>query len=130
MHQQLKLDGTSPMAAVARSFDVARSYLGSFSWSPLVHLSRAAVLSVLGRVEIGHIAIVDSDGSETICGERWRKEGVPATELTVLKEAFWVRLLLFADMVRALNYRPLEGESAKSDRRGFRDSQKASCWVR
>ncbi|KAL8840718.1 MAG: hypothetical protein Q9170_001236 [Blastenia crenularia] len=86
------------MAIVTRSFDAARSYLGSFTWSPLVRLSRAAVLSLLGRVEIGHIIIIDSDGSEIICGERWPKEGVPSTELRVLKDAFWVRLLLFADM--------------------------------
>lgn len=92
------------MAVVARSFDAARSYLGSISWSPLVRLSRAAVLNLLARVEIGHIAIVDSDGSETICGERWSKEGVPSTELRVLKEAFWVRLLLFADMVSAVEH--------------------------
>lgn len=95
---------STPMAIVTRSFDAARSYLGSFTWSPLVRLSRAAVLGLLGRVEIGHIAIIDHDGSETICGERWSKEGVPATELTVLKEAFWVRLLLFADMVRAVEH--------------------------
>ncbi|KAL8653917.1 MAG: hypothetical protein Q9210_001815 [Variospora velana] len=86
------------MAIVAHSFDAARSFLGSFTWSPLVRLSRAAVLSLLGRVQVGHILIIDSDGSETVCGERWAEEGVPATELKVLKEAFWVRLLLFADM--------------------------------
>ncbi|KAI4206722.1 MAG: hypothetical protein LQ346_000911 [Caloplaca aetnensis] len=101
------------MAVVARSFDAARSYLGSISWSPLVRLSRAAVLNLLARVEIGHIAIVDSDGSETICGERWSKEGVPSTELRVLKEAFWVRLLLFADMGFAESF--MLGEVACSD---------------
>lgn len=88
------------MAIVTRSIDAGRSYFGSFTWAPLVRLSRAAVLSLLGRVGVGHILIIDSDGSETICGERWPREGAPSTELKVLKEAFWVRLLLFADMVR------------------------------
>ncbi|KAL8657942.1 MAG: hypothetical protein Q9226_001408 [Calogaya cf. arnoldii] len=86
------------MALVTRSFDAARSYLGSFTWNPLVRLSRAAVLNLLGRVETGHILIIDSDGSEIVCGERWPKAGVPKTELKVLNGAFWVRLLLFADM--------------------------------
>lgn len=88
------------MAIITRSFDAARSYLDSFTWAPFVRLSRAAVLNLLGRIKIGHIVIVDVDKSETVCGERWPKEGVPSTELRVLKEAFWVRLLLFADMVR------------------------------
>lgn len=92
------------MAVVARSFDAARTYLGSFAWSPFVRISRAAVLALLGRVQLGHIVIIDTDGSETVCGERWAKQGVPATELKVIKEAFWVRLLLFADMVRAVEH--------------------------
>ncbi|KAL8698342.1 MAG: hypothetical protein Q9224_001897 [Gallowayella concinna] len=86
------------MAIVTRSFDAARNYVGSFTWDPIVRLSRIAVLSLLGRVKTGHIVIIDTDDSETICGERWPKEGVPKTELKVLKDAFWVRLLLFADM--------------------------------
>ena len=88
------------MALVTRSFDAARSYLGSFAWDPFVRLSRAVVLNLLGRVETGYILIIDTDGSETVCGQRWPKAGLPKTELKVLKGAFWVRLLLFADMVR------------------------------
>ncbi|KAL8891363.1 MAG: hypothetical protein Q9215_001605 [Flavoplaca cf. flavocitrina] len=86
------------MALVTRSFGAARSYLGSFTWDPFVRLSRAAVLNLLGRVETGHILIIDTNGLETVCGERWPKADVPKTELNVLKDAFWVRLLLFADM--------------------------------
>ncbi|KAL9022814.1 MAG: hypothetical protein Q9185_000077 [Variospora sp. 1 TL-2023] len=101
------------MAVVAHSFDAARSFIGSVTWSPLVRLSRAAVLSLLGRVQVGHILIIDSDGSEIVCGERWAEEGVPATELKVLKEAFWVRLLLFADMGFAESF--MLGEVSCSD---------------
>ncbi|KAL8720063.1 MAG: hypothetical protein Q9225_003031 [Loekoesia sp. 1 TL-2023] len=101
------------MAIVTRSFNTGRSYFGSFTWGPLVRLSRAAVLSLLGRVEVGHIVIIDTDGSETVCGERWPREGVPSTELKVLKEAFWVRLLLFADMGFAESF--MLGEVACSD---------------
>ncbi|KAL8670538.1 MAG: hypothetical protein Q9168_004935 [Polycauliona sp. 1 TL-2023] len=101
------------MAMVTRSFDTARGYLSSFTWAPFVRLSRAAVLSVLGRVEVGHILIIDNDGSETVCGERWPKDGVPKTELKVLKDAFWVRLLLFADMGLAESF--MLGEVECSD---------------
>ncbi|KAL8807315.1 MAG: hypothetical protein Q9182_000820 [Xanthomendoza sp. 2 TL-2023] len=86
------------MAIVTRAFDAARDYIGSFTWDPIVAFSRIAVLSQLGRVKNGHIVIIDTDDSETICGERWPKEGVPKTELKVLNDAFWIRLLLFADM--------------------------------
>ncbi|KAL8812698.1 MAG: hypothetical protein Q9223_000502 [Gallowayella weberi] len=86
------------MAIVTRAVDAARNYIGSFAWDPIVAFSRMAVLSQLGRVKTGHIVIIDTDDSETICGERWPKEGVPKTELKVIKDAFWVRLLLFADM--------------------------------
>ncbi|KAI4123524.1 MAG: hypothetical protein LQ338_005224 [Usnochroma carphineum] len=101
------------MAVIARSFHAARSYVGSFTWATLVRLSRAAVLGLLARVKIGHIVILDSDGSETICGERWAKEGIPTTELRVLKDAFWIRLLLFADMGFAESF--MLGEVACSD---------------
>ncbi|KAL8950649.1 MAG: hypothetical protein Q9222_003333 [Ikaeria aurantiellina] len=105
------------MAIHTRYFDAARGYLAPFTWSPLVRLSRAAVLSVLARVELGHIAIIDTDGSETICGERWPKEGVPKTELKILKDAFWVRMLLFADMGFAESF--MLGEVDCSDLVGF-----------
>ncbi|KAI4236321.1 MAG: hypothetical protein LQ349_002600 [Xanthoria aureola] len=101
------------MALVTRSFDAARSYLGSFAWDPFVRLSRAVVLNLLGRVETGYILIIDTDGSETVCGERWPKAGLPKTELKVLKGAFWVRLLLFADMGLAESF--MLGEVECSD---------------
>lgn len=110
--------------------DSIRSYIGSFTWGPLVCLSRAAVLSVLSRVKTGHILIVDSDGSETICGERWAREGAPMTELKVLKGTFWVRLMLFADMVRPVKGTIRKGLNMGSDRRCCRDSRRVSCWVR
>ncbi|KAL8969395.1 MAG: hypothetical protein Q9183_002016 [Haloplaca sp. 2 TL-2023] len=98
---------------LTRLFDAAKSNMSFITWNPLVRLSRAAVLNVLSRVKVGHIAIIDSDGSETICGERWAKKGVPATELKVLKETFWVRLLLFADMGLAESF--MLGEVACSN---------------
>ena len=44
---------------------------------------------------------MDYDGETTVCGRFIAAEGEPCTELKVLKELFWVRVLLFADMVRS-----------------------------
>ncbi len=46
--------------------------------------------------------VTDSDGAVTVCGARKVKDGTPSTELRVLRETFWVRALLFADMVRVI----------------------------
>ncbi|KAI4257616.1 MAG: hypothetical protein LQ352_001601 [Teloschistes flavicans] len=101
------------MAMLNQLLDAARSNVTFFAWNPLVRLSRAAVLNLLSRVEVGYLLISDTDGSETVCGERWPKEEGPATELKVLKETFWVRLLLFADMGFAESF--MLGEVACSD---------------
>lgn len=87
------------MALLTRSIDSVRSYLGSLTWGPIVKSSRSAVLALFQRIEIGQLVITDSDGTVTVCGQSHSQDGAPRTELNVLKEAFWVRVLLFADMV-------------------------------
>ena len=87
------------MAIVSRSFDSLRSYLGSVTYGPFVKLSRSTVLGLLSRVEVGQLVIRDSDGTVKICGQPSIEDGSPHTELRVSKEAFWVRVMLFADMV-------------------------------
>ncbi|MCJ1277571.1 hypothetical protein MMC21_005384 [Puttea exsequens] len=86
------------MALVARTFDALRSYAGSLTWGPFVKLSRSTVLALLSRIQNGQLFVRDCDGSVTICGERGAKNGSPRTELNVLNETFWVRVMLFADM--------------------------------
>ena len=88
------------MAIVSRTFDSLRSYVGSFTWGPFVTISRSTVLGLLGRIQVGQLVVQDSDGTTTICGPLGKRDGSPHTELKVLKEAFWVRVMLFADMVR------------------------------
>lgn len=87
------------MAIVSRTFDSLRSYLGSFTWDPFVKISRSTVLGLLNRIEVGQLVVRDSDGTVTICGQPGIKDASPRTELRVVKEAFWVRVMLFADMV-------------------------------
>lgn len=87
------------MALLAHPLDAFRSYAGSLTWQPLVRFSRSMVFGLLKRIAVGQILVIDNDGTRTICGPPQEKDGTPSTELRVLKEAFWVRVLLFADMV-------------------------------
>lgn len=77
------------------ALDRVRSYTGSVAWGPLVNFSRATILSTLQGIQIGQLTVIERDGSRTICGT---SQG-PSTELYVKREAFWLRLALFADMV-------------------------------
>ena len=95
------------MAMVSRTFDSLRSYVGSFTWGPFVTISRSTVLALLGRIQVGQMVVEDCDGTTKICGQLGKKDGSPHTKLKVLKEAFWVRVMLFADMVRRSRF--LEG---------------------
>ncbi|KAF2083273.1 cyclopropane-fatty-acyl-phospholipid synthase [Saccharata proteae CBS 121410] len=83
-------------------FQALRQYAGSAAWDPLVQLSRNAVLSLLLRIQIGRLDIVDEDGHSITCGHG--KDGAPSTTLQVHKDTLWVRMLLFADMGFAESY--------------------------
>ena len=87
------------MAALTYALDTVRAYAGAFTWEPLVRFSRSTILRLLKRIAVGQIVVRDVDGLVTMCGNPQAKDGSPKTELRVLKEAFWVRVLLFADMV-------------------------------
>lgn len=89
------------MTFISHSFDIVRTYVGSATWGPLVRLSRGLVLGLLQRVEIGQLVVTDCNGAVFACGQTPAKGNWPKTEVKVLKETFWVRALLFADMVRA-----------------------------
>jgi len=82
-------------------------YVASYGWGPLLSVSRSTVLSLLSRIEAGHLRVADVDGKVTTYGEKLAVNGtteksvhsLPNVELTVHKDVFWVRMLLFADMV-------------------------------
>ena len=95
-----------PMAILNYPLDALRTYAGSFTWQPFVRFSRSTVLSLLRRIAVGQIVVRDSDGAVAICGAPQVKDGTPRTELRVLKETFWVRVLLFADMVSSVAQYP------------------------
>lgn len=124
------------MAMVSRPFNSLRSYVASLTWAPLVNLSRSFVLALLKRIEVGTVVVIDCNGAVFECGAHQPDDSGPKTELRVLKENFWVRILLFADMVRqnsvsvdheARGLRiPVELAKAES-REKSRASRKVSC---
>ena len=89
------------MAIVARSLDLLRLYVGSFAWAPFVAFSKAALLSQLSKIRAGQLVVTDENGEVTVCGASEPSDENARTELLVAKEAFWVRVVLFADMVGA-----------------------------
>lgn len=89
------------MAIFARSLDSLRTYAGSLTWAPFVAFSKTALLSQFSRIRVGQLVVTDENGLKTVCGSSEKKDGDPHTELLVAKEAFWVRVVLFADMVSA-----------------------------
>ena len=111
-HNESKPPSTplAPQSALGRTFDIVRSYTGSWTWGPLVNLSRNVVLNLLQRIEVGQIIVTDCNGTVTKCGgnknipvatkDGWKDSSALVSELKVVTEAFWVRVLLFADMVR------------------------------
>ncbi|PSK35080.1 hypothetical protein B9Z65_1663 [Elsinoe australis] len=97
---------TAPIQALA-------GYGASYAWPGFLSLSRATILSLLQRINLGQLKITDVDGTVTVCGQEKIKpvaqqdrtiHSIPATELKVNKDVFWVRLLLFADMGFAESY--------------------------
>lgn len=87
----------------------------SYAWPPLLSLSRNAILSVLVQIKVGQVKIVDVDGKETVCGQQKMMPSsskarsvysIPQVQLHVHKDIFWVRMALFADMVRLLLPKP------------------------
>ena len=86
-----------------------------YTWGPLVSASRRTILGLLSRITVGQLVVTDTTTNIiTVCGalEPRNEDGLdlkkpskniegPRAELRVRSDMFWVRLLLFADMVRA-----------------------------
>jgi hypothetical protein len=78
--------------------DGIRAVAGHFAWGPMLQLSKLAVARSLSRIQNGEL-IIKHEG-EIVGKFGQAAQGFPAVELEVLSDNFWVRLLLFADMVR------------------------------
>ena len=84
-----------------------------YTWSPVVAASRRSILNLFARIKVGQLVIVDGTTNVTtvlgILEPRQvddedlkgvpRPAEAPRAELRVRSDVFWIRLLLFADMV-------------------------------
>jgi cyclopropane-fatty-acyl-phospholipid synthase len=121
---------------LARGTDILRGAIGGVSWGPVLSISKAAVTSLLSRIEVGQLIINDETTGERLTyGQKIAKEhskktngvngvngakkagGVRKVEIAVKAEAFWVRLFLFADMGFAEAY--MLGNFECADLTGF-----------
>lgn len=80
----------------------ARSYAGAIAWEPLVKTTRHSILSLLSQIKFGRLTIIERDGTQTVCGAAKGQGNIPETSLRVVRDAFWLRVAFFADMVRCV----------------------------
>ncbi|OTA97405.1 hypothetical protein M434DRAFT_26708 [Hypoxylon sp. CO27-5] len=113
---------------LTRSADLVRGTLGSLTWGPALAIAKPAVLSVFSKIEVGTLLLVDEPaGTRLVYGQRFTSKGseptnggysvrkadiIPRVEVRVKDDAFWMRLLLFADMGFAESYMLGEFECA------------------
>lgn len=88
---------TSPLFGAATSLF---STITNQAWEPLVSICRNGTLSQLQSIRLGKLVLYESSSSKTSLAFGTEKEGQPLAVLNVHDEKFWVRLALFADMVR------------------------------
>ena len=85
---------------VSFAFDQVRTYTGAIAWNPLVRASRKLILSLFSQIKVGRLIVVEKDGTHTVCGQNVEDTSTPLARMRVMRDAFWLRLALFADMVR------------------------------
>lgn len=74
-----------------------RRYVGSVAWGPVLQLSKTTIISLFQQIEHGQLTLVDHKGRRSVYG---KQATGPCVELQIHKDVFWIRMLLFADMVR------------------------------
>lgn len=72
----------------------------SQAWQPLVTACKNGTLAQLQNIRIGRLVLFEGGESKASNVFGSDKEGVPVAYLDVHDDKFWVRLALFADMVR------------------------------
>jgi cyclopropane-fatty-acyl-phospholipid synthase len=87
----------NPLARIATT---VLSTITTQTWGPLVSLCKNGTLTQLQSIKIGTLVVSDSGLIETSTVFGHDQEGVPSAFLHVHSEKFWVRVALFADMVR------------------------------
>ncbi|ATY66282.1 methoxy mycolic acid synthase 1 [Cordyceps militaris] len=97
-----------------RAAEAVRGVIGGVTWTPALALARPTLLSVLSRIEIGTLLLVDEPaGTRHVFGQKLdgsadlsnveasatrRVTTVPRVEVIIKNDAFWMRSFLFGDM--------------------------------
>lgn len=74
----------------------------SQAWGPLVSLCRSGALAQLQGIKVGKLVLYEIGSSKTTSSFGKEESDLPLAILQVHDDKFWVRLALFADMVRAI----------------------------
>jgi cyclopropane-fatty-acyl-phospholipid synthase len=77
------------------------SPLTSQAWGPLVNICRNGTLSRFQNLKHGKLVLFEGGSEKASAVFGSDKEGLPIVFLHVKDKRFWVRLALFADMVRS-----------------------------
>ena len=117
-------------APLSRGTELLRGALGGLTWGPAMAIAKPAILSVFSQIEVGTLLLVDEPaGTRRLYGQTLggadkldqlplaanpvrKATSVPRVEIVIKKEAFWMRLFLFADMGFAEAYMLGEVECA------------------
>lgn len=106
-----------------------RGALGSISWGPATSFAKSNVTDMFERLNHGTLVVIDNvSGHKGVFGEPLVESQDPAegdakirarpkVNLTVYKDTFWVRVMLFADMGFAESF--MLGEVGTDDLAGF-----------
>ena len=89
-----------PISILPRPLAAFALHAQSLVVPPVINFARSTVLDVLKRIDTGRLLVTDYNGKTTVCGSFIAAGDEPCTELRILKDVFWIRVLLFADMVR------------------------------
>lgn len=111
-------------SSVTEAVSTLLSPVTSQAWGPLVTLCKDGTLSQFQNLKHGKLVVFEGGSSKATAAFGSDKEGLPIAFLHVLDEKFWVRLALFADMVRSSTLNDLK----EHELIGIRASQKATCW--
>ncbi|MCJ1375059.1 hypothetical protein MMC20_006293 [Loxospora ochrophaea] len=83
-------------SSVVGATHLLKRYAASLTWHPLLSFSRNNILSLLSRIEVGMVRIVEHDGTVTACGSLESGGQTPTTELKVQADTFWEAMLAWA----------------------------------
>ncbi|KAK8052361.1 hypothetical protein PG993_003746 [Apiospora rasikravindrae] len=106
---------------LTRGADLIGTKLGSSTWGPALAVAKPAILSVLSKIEVGTLLLVDQPaGTRLVFGQKLgaspkempshkqkavrKADTIPRVEIVVKDDSFWMRLFLFADMGFAESY--------------------------